>query len=358
MESIASRLLEHVLKHYRDDEFCCLLAQYSKWSKTKPFQDMKIFDATPLFQNTLAKIAPLIASGADVTIGIHSGCTYDPKIVALLQENNVKVVDDVMESGEYDVVLDCAGAYHRLKPNLGFAELTRSGEKYYVQHDKPCFSADLSIIKYFEDYLGTADGLMRALVANNIDIAGKRVVVFGHGKVGSGICQRLEAVGVELCIVEDLKTQYAPSGSMIDYRDKEKVYDALENAFAVIMVTGGRDVISHFYDINRFIDSDALLINMGAEDEYGTKIPAERVLNGKQPLNFGLPEPTLLCYIDATLALHNEAVGYYLSHKPEPGLVAPPKNIELNLINLTIENSCISGQVKEFLLSKNYSGRF
>ena len=43
---------------------------------------------------------------------------------------------------------------------------------------------------------------------------------------------------------------------------------------------------------------------MGVEDEYGETFPADRVLNGKRPLNFLLEEPTQLRYIDATFALH------------------------------------------------------
>ena len=49
------------------------------------------------------------------------------------------------------------------------------------------------------------------------------------------------------------------------------------------------------------------MVNMGVEDEWGSAIPPERMLNNKQPLNFILPEPTRLRYIDPTMALHNQA---------------------------------------------------
>ena len=56
------------------------------------------------------------------------------------------------------------------------------------------------------------------------------------------------------------------------------------------------------------LDSDALLVNMGADDEFGPDIPPERAVNRKRPVNFMLPEPTATRYIDPTLALHNAGI--------------------------------------------------
>lgn len=44
--------------------------------------------------------------------------------------------------------------------------------------------------------------------------------------------------------------------------------------------------------------SGVLLANMGVEDEWGPEIPKNRLLNEGRPLNFILPDPTQMRYID------------------------------------------------------------
>ncbi|MGE4285020.1 MAG: NAD(P)-dependent oxidoreductase [Phycisphaerae bacterium] len=349
----AERLLDYVKSKYNTDEFCCLLEQYEKWSGERPFEGLRLLDGSPLFQNTLAKIAPLAASGAEVVIGLHSACPYDSRVAEMLDAAGFEIQFDVLSGGEFDLVLDCAGVYHDHKPRLGYSELTRSGEKYYEKSSPACFSADRSIIKYFEDYLGTADGLIRALEKLNLSPAGRKVLQFGCGKVGAGIRERLMELGAEVVVVEDA-ARFAGGFSVIDCRDERAVYEALESAWAVVTVTGGRDIISRFYDAGRFVRSGALLINMGAEDEYGADVPARRVLNSKAPLNFLLPEPTLLRYIDATLALHNEAIGFFANATGGSGIITPPAEIEGRLIETTLEKNVAKERIAAFLKSVGY----
>ena len=59
---------------------------------------------------------------------------------------------------------------------------------------------------------------------------------------------------------------------------------------------------------------------MGVEDEWGPAVPPDKVLNGKEPLNFILDEPTLLRYIDPTMALHNYAAVQLMQGGTVPGI--------------------------------------
>ena len=79
--------------------------------------------------------------------------------------------------------------------------------------------------------------------------------------------------------------------------------------------------------------SGALLMNIGVEDEYGKGIPDERVLNRKMPLNFILEEPTLLCYIDPTMALSNYGTIELLNKRCSNGINLPPEELENRLLD-------------------------
>ena len=125
--------------------------------------------------------------------------------------------------GEFvDLVLDCAGPFAGLHPKIGFVELTRSGVQYYKDAKKPVFVADSGIVKRIETSLGTGDGYFRALEklgygvfgekAQGAGFEGLRLLVFGSGKVGSGIALQGVRRGCCVTVVTDLKrAQSEPS---------------------------------------------------------------------------------------------------------------------------------------------------
>lgn len=57
-----------------------------------------------------------------------------------------------------------------------------------------------------------------------------------------------------------------------------------------------------------------VLVNIGAEDEYGPLFPEQSVLNRKVAVNFALEEPTHLRYIETTFALQNAGLEWILNH--------------------------------------------
>jgi adenosylhomocysteinase len=336
---------------YKPAEMPCLMMQYKKWQSEKPLKGLKVFDATPLFHNTLAKYLPLLAGGAELTIGIHDRFNHDPKIAEFLKKLHIPILFNDFTGSDEDIVLDCAAIHAQKTPRYGFIELTRSGEALFAGADKACISVDRSVIKYFEDSLGTADGLMRALKHLNISAKGEKILLFGYGKVGSGIANLLLDEFAGLTIVEDLqKIDILYPFESIDFREKELVEKEAARSALIITATGVPGIICQNYDADKFVNSPAILINMGAEDEFGECIAADRALNQKFPLNFILPEPTRLCYLDATFALHNESALMLLKSQPlAPGLHKPMLEMEDRLIRITLKKSIIHKEVAKFL---------
>jgi adenosylhomocysteinase len=236
-------------------------------------------------------------------------------------------------------------------------ELTRSGVQYYKNAQKPVYVADSGIVKRIETSLGTGDGYFRALEKLGFDAAenasgagfeGKKLVVFGSGKVGSGIALQGVRRGCAVSVVTDLKrfanlenatssaqsenamgsarssagstaggecANSMPAGdfsavleqngvNVVDCHDYAAVSALIENADFVVTATGVKNALAAPELTATLLSTSAILANMGVEDEYGEAIPAEKVLNAKGPLNFILEEPTHLKYIDTSLALH------------------------------------------------------
>ena len=100
----------------------------------------------------------------------------------------------------------------------------------------------------------------------------------------------------------------------------------LNDADIVISATGIRGALAPFAQL--LLDSGALLVNMGADDEFGPDIPPDRAVNRKRPVNFMLAEPTSTRYIDPTLALHNAGILELMRASGGPGIVAPSAQVE------------------------------
>ncbi|MFQ8806394.1 MAG: hypothetical protein ACLR8Y_16520 [Alistipes indistinctus] len=131
-----------------------------------------------------------------------------------------------------------ASALHSdLRPKYGFAELTHSGIGYYADCDKPCFNTDGSRIKRIEGALGTGDGLIRGLQAFGLGVeSSQRWLLFGFGKIGSGVGMRLRAAGVPVEVVEAVavrgRLEDTPVGDLpfVDMEDPDAVVAAVRRA--------------------------------------------------------------------------------------------------------------------------------
>lgn len=388
LQSILSSVLDEV---YEKNEYPALAALESEWTHTRPFDGLRVLVATPIYRNTMTEYRALVAGGADILVGL-SGMN-DPDVVDFMREWGVPVVTpaEMLEDesrGEFvDLVLDCAGPFAVLHPKIGFVELTRSGVHYYKNVEKPVYVADSGIVKRIETSLGTGDGYFRALekLGYGGDFEGKKLLVFGSGKVGSGIALQGVRRGCNVTVVTDLKRgqsqpaapETMPAGdfsavleqndvAVVDCHDYAAVASLIENSDFVVTATGVKNALAAPELTEALLSTKATLANMGVEDEYSEAVPAEKVLNDKGPLNFILEEPTHLKYIDTSLALHAalaerlvqeaatldetpDVASGAASAENAVGLRFPPQEIEQRLLTIAIQNGVIGPEICSML---------
>ncbi|WP_406539511.1 NAD(P)-dependent oxidoreductase [Fibrobacter sp.] len=374
LQSILSSVLDEV---YEKNEYPALAALESEWTHTRPFDGLRVLVATPIYRNTMTEYRALVAGGADLLVGFSE--FNDPDVVDFMREWGVPVVTpaEMLEAesrGEFvDLVLDCAGPFAVLHPKIGFVELTRSGVHYYKDAKKPVYVADSGIVKRIETSLGTGDGYFRGLEKLGLggDFEGKKLLVFGSGKVGSGIALQGVRRGCNVTVVTDLKrgqsqnsatSETMPAGDfsavleqngvdVVDCHDYATVASLIENSDFVVTATGVKNALAAPELAPALLSTKAILANMGVEDEFGEAVPAEKVLNDKGPLNFILEEPTHLKYIDTSLALHAALAERLVQETAtlEDGLHFPPQEIEQRLLTIAIQNGVIGPEICSML---------
>lgn len=338
---------------YAATDFPALSFQTESWAKTRPLAGLRVIDASPIFRNTLTKYRALTTAGAQLFVGLTDLFPHDPKVKNLLEEAGIPVVRNDGTHFETDLILDNAGSFSAWTPRLGYVELTRSGAEKYASSTQPVFFADGGRIKRIETCLGTGEGFYRAMEQLGYsDWNGKKLIVFGSGKVGSGLVFYAKQKGAVVTVISDPATATplirSRADAIIDFRDEAAAYAAVSDAFAVVSATGVCGAHNHGSLPEALVNSDALLANMGVEDEYGPRVPVERVLGGKKSLNFFLEEPTHLRYIDATLALHNAGAVFLAEHAGAlaPGLLTPPDSVEDEILRVTCERGVIGEEMK------------
>ena len=366
---------EVIKESYEPREYPALAQLSDEWQQTRPFWGSKVLVATPIFRNTLVEYRALVTGGASLYVGHAVGTSgaampCDQKIIEFLKEKNVPVItDEDIKSGkvadDFDLILDCAGQFAFCHPRKGFVELTRSGVQFYANSEFPVYVADSGIVKRIETVLGTGDGYFRGLESLGYgDFEGKSLVVFGSGKVGCGIALHGVRRGMNVCTVTNTRNGNSNSNfssvllnndvRIEDYLDDDMVADVVAHADFVVTATGLKNALTMSAVSAIIASTNAVVANMGVEDEFGELVPNARVLNGKSPLNFVLDEPTHLKYIDASLALH-AALGERLLQdcageaKPFKGVQDPPSEIEQRLLVTTIQNGAIGPEICDML---------
>jgi len=336
-----------ITARYSEKEYPVLRQQMEEWAKTQPLKGLSILDATPVFRNTLIKYKSLLLAGATLSVGITDKIPADPFVLKLLEEEGVPFITPNDPPRTFDLVLDCAAAFAACPARIGYVELTRSGVETYLKKGSPVYVADSGEIKKIETCLGTGESYFRAMRQLGYDTwQNKDLLVFGSGKVGLGIIAYAHRLGANVTVVTERSSvtpkirEYACEIIGID--EPERIIRSIQNAYAVVTATGIAGAMTSICPPEVFINSPALLANMGVEDEYGEAIPANRVLAEKAPLNFILEEPTLLKYIEATMALHNEGAVYLTTHPEAQGVIIPPKETEQKMLDITKREGVIS----------------
>ena len=172
----------------------------------KPLAGIKIVHHLHLTLSTLCKLEPLVLSGATVDVALSSQQQVDPVAFELLKQSGIPIINYEELQDDYDVALDCcAGLLHKITPRLGAVELTRTGSIIYQEANLtyPVISIDDSELKEFETKFGTGDGFLRGLGAFYPgELAKKRFLVFGYGKVGRGIIYQLKEFTRDIVVVD------------------------------------------------------------------------------------------------------------------------------------------------------------
>lgn len=343
-----NNIREYLSDFYTASERPALEYQLADFASRKIFAGKKILDATPVFRNTLNKYLPLLAAGADLTVGYGGGVPYDAKIISRLSSFGIKTVLNGSSKEKFDFILDCAGANCNIETKYGVSELTRSGFYHYEKTDRKVFLADSSRIKMIETALGTGDGFMRAMQKLGYgDLNGKNIIIFGCGKVGYGVAMYCREYGAEVYAVDDWNKCRKYSGfHCIDRFDKRKIDTLTDDAYCVVSATGIKDALTETLDLQKVAASDAIIANIGIEDEFGEALAAERVLNNKQPLNFILDEPTHLKFIDPTMALHNAGAEILLHDKNNEKFIVPDEKIDNFYLNIVRRDGIINNELE------------
>ncbi len=332
-------LLEKTRAGSEFDNMYLLSQQREELRKTKPYYGLTILQNVPLTISTIFKIEALALGGAEVTSYASSVIPADPKAVSLLRQANFTVTDVLKFSDRFDFHLDCCAELVNIKkPRIGAVELTQSGSMIYQQAnlDYPIISVDDSKIKVLETFLGTGDGLTRALDTKiGMIKSGKPFVVFGNGKVGKGIIYALQKFTNDITVValEESFTNKKPGIKYISATNTDAIKAAIANCFAVITATGKQHLMSKIYNFKKTDFGDAILINMGAEDEYGPNFNDNDVEFLKKPFNFSLEMPTALRYLDPIFYAHNISIDLILANQAFNGYNPFPNDLANKIIN-------------------------
>ena len=327
-------------EHYAADEWPTLRWQAEEWAKTRPLAGLKLLDATPIYRNTLAKFMALLAAGADLYVPARTLMPRNAEIAALLPGFGIKTAS---KEDSFDIILDCAGSCAHLMPELGYTELTRSGVPAYERTKRPVIVADSGIIKRIETGLGTGESFFRALAQlGHTELEGRHLAVVGYGKVGRGIVHYARRHNMKITVIDTVdKTDELPEyAEYVDVRDTESLNRCAAQAWCLVTATGKYNALHNRLDAATVLNNPTLLANMGVDDEFGTKIPRNRVLNEKKPLNFILEEPTRMCFIETTMALHNACAVELLTADLPRRCLTPPTDVEDRLLNIATTQGC------------------
>jgi adenosylhomocysteinase len=310
-----------------------------RMEKEKLYKDLKILHNIPLSLETVCKLESLFKAGAKVTVTVNNlaqPATQSQAIDILTRAGISVVFEHKKVSGEYDFCLDCGAEFiDIITPKKGIVELTRSGALVYADRklNVPVVSVDDSKIKNLETYFGTSEAFLRAfLMLTNEDIKKKKFIIFGFGKVGKGIVNVLKP-HTDNIVVIDISQQALDDANNIGVKaynltkERQAVEKEIVDSFAVLAATGIKHVISKNFN-NKEIFRNKYLANIGI-DEFGALFEDGDILYDKKwPINFSLPNPTQMRYLDPSFYAHNIAIEIIISRKLKAGYYTLPADID------------------------------
>jgi adenosylhomocysteinase len=295
-----------------------LKKQWDEFNRIKPFKGLKILSNLHLTKATICKLAPLMVSGAKLKVTATKDLVKNKEVITYFSQEGIYVDPKKIQEDQYDIVLDCgASLIEKIHPTLGFIELTKSVDlEKYKKNTFNYINIDKTKLKEIENFYGTGDGFLRALLEQNLEINNKGFLIFGYGKVGQGILQALYPFTRSISIVEidedKIKDARKKGIEAFNIRDYQKIKDRLKNTFLSVTATGEKGFISTYFKKEDF--KGVYKANMGTYDEWGHLFSKQEVMGNKNPLNFILSEPTKMKFLDPIFYAHNAAIKFLL-HK-------------------------------------------
>ncbi|MGH2626557.1 MAG: NAD(P)-dependent oxidoreductase, partial [Anaerolineales bacterium] len=217
--------------------------------------------------------------------------------------------DEAAQAG--DLFLDVNAVLGRNRIPRAAAEATRTGVQHYARLRCPVVSADDSRAKRIEGFFGTGDSFLRTWQQffPGRPAAGRAVVAFGYGKIGRGVAHRMRAAGMHVTVAEVAPLALARARQegfpVLEAAPTEELRSALARADIVLSVTGIPDQLSHTIPPDWVRAARPVLVNMGAQDEFGPAFSDDEIAGGRAvPWNFHLAQPTRNRYVDPALAAH------------------------------------------------------
>lgn len=340
-----SALVQHNSSIFKDRNAPLLENLKQSWLKTRPLAGIRILHNIPLTYETLVKLESLLAAGAELTVTQAKFMQKQPDsdIVALLDRLGVCYVaahEDI--EGEFDIALDCCAEVinmSKVSITKGIVELTQSGSKRYEQMNTsfPVISVDDSNLKKLEGMYGTGESFIRAFKERTGQaMHSKPFMVFGFGKVGRGIVKYLLKETPHITVVDHSHEQLIDAKNMglqvLHASQMDAIRESAQSAFCLVTATGKDHVLSQC--LSSEICPQAIIANMGVDDEIGPNFNDEKILCNRMAINFSLKHPTLLHFIDPIFYAHNLGAQLLLENNFAPGYHPFPGYLDDLIIKL------------------------
>lgn len=286
-------------------------AVIERFAAERPFSGERVAFGHILVRNSMPLVEALWRGGAEVLISDALQGSASGFVKAELARHDVRLwpADEAAAHGELH--LDVNALLGRRRTPRAASEITRTGILHYERLGCPVVSADDSMAKRIEAYHGTGDGFVRAYqqFRPHEPLPGRRIVQLGYGKIGRGLAASCRRAEMEICVIDRdpaaVDRAREEGFHAVALAEGAAVERALREAQIVVAVTGVPGGVGRTLDPAWLRASRPVLVNLGAEDEFGPAIRDDEVLAGKgPPFNHHLAEPTLNRYIDPSLAAH------------------------------------------------------
>jgi adenosylhomocysteinase len=193
-----------------------------------------------------------VDDGADLTVTVH-------KLAHGIPSPELERVRRGLGAEEVDVGMIAGGTEETTTGVIRLRALEREGKLLYpiiAVNDSPTKSL-------FDNPIGTGQSTIDAILrATGTLLAGKKVVVFGYGRVGSGIAARARGMGAEVIVVE-VDPVRALSAAMNGFRVCSSL-EAAKVGDVFITATGNINVIRREH--MELMKDGAMLANAGHYD--------------------------------------------------------------------------------------------